>query len=503
MAESKKRDPKDQAPPAAAADDRGGDDLMSQIGGLLERNKEQLIRALPRYIDPERFARIILTTIRYGSDSLQRCTVESVMGAVMESAADGLELDGVEAALVPYWNKGLGTFEAQYQAMYQGLLKVARRSPKIASINCGEVFEGDEFKVRLGTKREILHEPSWGDRSPAKLTHAYVVFDLVGGGQEFEVMTKAELDGIKERSKSYQRKDGPWLTDEIMMDRKTVLRRGLKYAPTDDHMREVAARDEARELGLRELHMEAPPPSPTVPKSKTALEEAKGLYQEVVSWMRKTGESDPRGAAGKLLKAAVPRESVVDWTFDDIATGREKFEAFVRVPSDQREAFFASLRRPSNPQPTAKPAAPAPQPAAAPAAKPADPDEPPIPDGPPPGGQVAAFEDDAAGPGSAPAQPPGPPAPKALPPATTTAPKTPAAQLRQVVSALRTYCGELGIKAPPDQDAVVVRYFVELGCERPEEAPATLLSKILRASDTEDVFKVVAKVWLDEKGSGR
>ena len=224
-------------------------EAVVQVGSLLARWRSKILQALPKYIDPERFTRIVLTTIRQ-TPVLQKCSVESIMGAVMEAAADGLELDGVDAAMVPYWSDELHCFEAQYQSMFQGLLRLCRRSEEVKAVHAHEVYQGDRFEVRLGSKPEIEHVPAWLGKDDGDITHFYVVFDLANGAQQFEVMTRAQVETIMKRSKSYQKKGAKsaWGTDFGMMGRKTVLRRGMKYAPTDDHAKEVASRDERREF---------------------------------------------------------------------------------------------------------------------------------------------------------------------------------------------------------------------------------------------------------------
>ena len=55
-------------------------------------------------------------------------------------------------------------------------------------------------------------------------------------------MTKAEVDAIRNRSKSKDR--GPWVTDYEAMALKTVIRRSFRYLPVSVEAQSAAAADE-------------------------------------------------------------------------------------------------------------------------------------------------------------------------------------------------------------------------------------------------------------------
>ena len=60
--------------------------------------------ALPRHMDGEKFAKIALTAINKNPKLLD-CTRESLMLAMLQSAALGLEPNGRDAHLIPYGNQ--------------------------------------------------------------------------------------------------------------------------------------------------------------------------------------------------------------------------------------------------------------------------------------------------------------------------------------------------------------------------------------------------------------
>ncbi len=442
-------------------------EIVGTIGELLNRFKDRIVKSLPRYIDPERFTRIVLTTLRQ-NEFLQKCSVESIVGAVMEAAADGLELDGVEAAMVPYWNKELGTFEAQYQEMYQGLLKEMRRSGEIVAIHAHEVYEGDLFKVTYGSHPEIVHEAKWEKTTDDAITHWYAVFDLKTGGQQFDVMTRDEMLRHRERSKSFQReKNSPWKTDLKMMGRKTILRRGMKLCPTDDHAREVLARSEQRDVVFEVVPIDTAPPADK--KQPPALEAAKTLFGEVTRWFRHTGADDPKSDATKLLRAAVPKESMVDWNDQDVVQAREQFVAYTRKPPTAAKPREAE--------------APPPDPPA---------EAPPKDQEPPPPQPADAFVEPPPTPAVPPTDPPK--EPKEKKPAKLAEKR----DLSGAAKAMRRWCAEVDVEDPSTQEDYIERYWRELGAEDGQHVTEELFGKVRRAGDTEEVFKVLVRGWADD-----
>jgi recombination protein RecT len=99
------------------------------------------------------------------------------------------------------------------------------------SVESHIVYEGDLFEFELGTEQRIRHVPNL-DRDPEKpavMRAVYAVARIVGGGVQSELMTKAEVDAIRRRSKASG--SGPWVTDYTEMARKTAIRRLFKYLP--------------------------------------------------------------------------------------------------------------------------------------------------------------------------------------------------------------------------------------------------------------------------------
>lgn len=210
-------------------------DVADEVGGLLKRMEREIMAALPRTagMTPERLARIALTTLRT-TPELMRCSVPSLLGALVQCAQLGLEPDPRlgRAYLVPY--KG----NAQLIVGYRGMIELAMRSGEVASIEAHVVHEHDTFTVRWGFDQALAHEPNLrGDRGAPFAV--YALARLKSGAVLFDVMSRAEVDAVRGRSRAGN--GGPWVSDWSEMARKTVVRRLFKYLPTSVESADVLA----------------------------------------------------------------------------------------------------------------------------------------------------------------------------------------------------------------------------------------------------------------------
>jgi recombination protein RecT len=172
-------------------------------------------------LNPERFTRVALTVIRQ-SPKLQRCRPESLLGALMTSAQLGLEPGPLgEAYLVPFGE------QVTFIPGYRGLLKLAWNSGQLKHIAARVVYEADAFDYAYGLHPDLTHKPARGDRGG--ITDVYACAVLLDGGAEFEVLSVADVESVRARSRAA--KDGPWVTDWEAMARKTAVRQLAKWLP--------------------------------------------------------------------------------------------------------------------------------------------------------------------------------------------------------------------------------------------------------------------------------
>lgn len=211
--------------------------------------KAQMALALPKTLTADRLTRIVLTECRK-TPELRRCNPQSFFGAVLQCAQLGLEPGSAlgHCYLLPYGNGKAkdGRPNCQIIIGYRGMIDLARRSGQIVSINAYCVHQDDEFVYELGLHPDIKHRPSaQADRGP--VIYVYAVAQLQGGGVQFEVMSRAEIEAVRKQSKAGTR--GPWVTHWEEMARKTVVRRLFKYLPVSTEALRAVEVDEKSDRG--------------------------------------------------------------------------------------------------------------------------------------------------------------------------------------------------------------------------------------------------------------
>lgn len=274
-------------------------DKLATFRDFLVKYRPQLSAVLGKTMSVERLIQVTMAAI--GRDEkLQRCTPVSVVRSVMVAAQVGLDPSGVlgSAYLVPFWNKHINAYEAQLVIGYRGLLDLARRAGDVVHVEARCVYEKDRFEYELGTEPRLLHIPSL-DENPGKIIAAYSIITLRNSDKPLiEVMPRGEIQRIRRRSKAAD--EGPWITDEDMMSRKTVLRRGIRYVPMSPEAAQAVSIEERMEAG-EDLANIFPLPvdeAPRLPASKS-----EELAQRI-----KEARQATQAAAAAPLPEPIPQE---------------------------------------------------------------------------------------------------------------------------------------------------------------------------------------------------
>jgi recombination protein RecT len=209
------------------------------IRDMLVLHKDQIKAALPAHMTPDRMARIAMTAIRQ-TPKLLSCDATSLFGAIITASQLGLE-PGIQGQcyIIPYGR------EAQLIPGYRGLIDLAIRSGKVRSIEAHAVRAGDVFICEFGLDPKLSHRVDYASRG--ELVAVYAIATLADGHRQIEVMSKADVDKIRSRSKSAG--SGPWVTDYEEMARKTVTKRLCKYLPSSVELRDALALDDAADAG--------------------------------------------------------------------------------------------------------------------------------------------------------------------------------------------------------------------------------------------------------------
>jgi recombination protein RecT len=217
------------------------------VRDMLAKSKQQIEMALPKHVQADRLIRVAMTSIQRNPKLLD-CSPMSLMAAIMQSAQLGLMPDGVlgEAYLIPFKD------QVQFIVGYRGLISLARRSGEIVSLAAHCVHENDLFEFEYGLDEKLRHVPNLDDRG--SMVAVYGVAKLKDGGHGIEIMSRRDIDAIRDESQGYKSaikygNDHPWISHYDQMARKTVLRRLSKYLPVSVEMLEAIAVDEQADMG--------------------------------------------------------------------------------------------------------------------------------------------------------------------------------------------------------------------------------------------------------------
>jgi recombination protein RecT len=199
----------------------------------IDKMRGEFSKALPGHITADRFIRTAQTAIAMTRNIQNVKNPQSLLSACTKAAADGLILDGREAALVVDYNG-----EVQYRPMMRGLLKLAYQSGEIKDLVVEVAREEDQFDyspTRCG--EPIVHTINL-KKPRGEVFAVYARATFHNGGVVHEVMTIEDVNRIRDRSDAYKAfkagkiKSTPWSTDWSEMARKTVFRRLSKYLPS-------------------------------------------------------------------------------------------------------------------------------------------------------------------------------------------------------------------------------------------------------------------------------
>jgi recombination protein RecT len=217
-------------------------EITTQTGSLKaiissDKMQAQFAASLPSHLSPERFARVAITALTR-SPKLAECTQESFFKCLLDLSAMGLEPDGRRAHLIPYGKTCTLILD------YKGLVELMRRSGDVATIHADVVCANDTFAHNLG---EITEHTFSLAEDRGEMIAAYSQITFKDGSKQSAIMTKTEIDAIKNRSRSGS--SGPWKTDYNEMAKKTVVRRVSKMITLSPEIMDAVERSDRHEFG--------------------------------------------------------------------------------------------------------------------------------------------------------------------------------------------------------------------------------------------------------------
>jgi recombination protein RecT len=313
------------------------DGLKTVLAALKAR--EKMLRAcLPKHLTPERWFGVVSRSIQNNPKLLQ-CTGKSLMACIFQSAQLGLECDGVtkESYLIPY--KVRGTLVCQLIPGYPGYLKLVRNSGQLLNMATAAVWEKDVFDFEYGTNAFLRHKPNPERPSRDEVPSAYwCKVDLLGGGNQFEVMFPWQIYEIRDKSPAYRyaisekRSDTPWIEHLPEQGRKTVLIRVCKMLPKSTEMLRAIRMEEQAETGEEQdfdftdiTAEEIGGDDEPIPQGSTAGSGGSKLDQLTDSARTKSGTTQPAPASSAQQQqqgpATVKSEKYADSEASPFTTG--------------------------------------------------------------------------------------------------------------------------------------------------------------------------------------
>jgi recombination protein RecT len=254
---------------------------LKSLTEYVSKGQASLKQSLPQGMSVERFIANANSAIMTHPqrDKLAEADRTSIFTACKKAASDGLMLDGREAALIVFNTKQGNSWvpSAQYIPMTQGLVKLARNSGEIASIDSEVVFENDVFKYGYNLEGNVFeHTPLMtGDRGKPILVWALI--RLKDGSNILRALSYDDIMNVSRSSKipkNYDPKEGQHWKE---FWRKAAIKNVLKYAPKTtelDRLQGAIENDDATEFDYQEEII--------VQEKKTELKEAKKTKAESV-----------------------------------------------------------------------------------------------------------------------------------------------------------------------------------------------------------------------------
>lgn len=219
VARRDERAPRQQTNAVALAD-------PSAVQQALRRDDRRagIVALLGDSVSIERFEQVVLQAVVRNPD-LQRASLTSLLDSVRIAATLRLEPTGIlgEGYLIRYGS------DAQFEAGYRGLMKLARRSGQVSALDSQVVYAADQFGISLGTEPRIDHIPALVNRGA--YLGAYAWARLNTGELVVDWMTQADIEAVRKTSRNGTGASSPWVNHWGEMARKTVIKRLMKRLP--------------------------------------------------------------------------------------------------------------------------------------------------------------------------------------------------------------------------------------------------------------------------------
>lgn len=162
-----------------------------------------------KYLTPEKMLRLCINAVKK-TPRLMECDPQTVLGAMMTSAALGLEPNTVQqqAFLIPYKRRAkvdgqwIDVYDCQFQIGARGFVTLAYRVPDIKVLKAEAIHDGDLWEHMEGSESFLRYAKALKDRGP--LIGAFNFVRMEGGLELACVLPLEEIHKIRARSETYR-----------------------------------------------------------------------------------------------------------------------------------------------------------------------------------------------------------------------------------------------------------------------------------------------------------
>lgn len=221
------------------------------------RVKSGIAAVAGRYLTADRMLKLCINAVKK-TPRLMQCDPQTVLGAMMTSAALGLEPNTIQqqAFLIPYKkrakidDKWVDVFECQFQVGARGFVTLAYRSPHIKSLAAEAIHDGDRFEHEIGSSTFLRYAKSLRERGTLIGSFSHVL--MAEGGESVCILPLDEILKIREKSETFrslsravanaespkdkakaeeQLAETPWVMWEDDMATKSAIKKHAKLLP--------------------------------------------------------------------------------------------------------------------------------------------------------------------------------------------------------------------------------------------------------------------------------
>jgi recombination protein RecT len=173
------------------------------------RVKNGLAAVAGKFLQPDRLLRLCTNAVRK-TPLLLKCDPQTVLGAMMTTAALGLEPNTVQqlAFLIPYSRRvkiggdWTSIYECQFQIGARGFVTLAYRSPLVKSLEAHAIHANDVWEHMVGTESFLRYSKAMRDRGDLIGSFSYV--RLASGAETACVLPLEEIYKIRGKSEAWR-----------------------------------------------------------------------------------------------------------------------------------------------------------------------------------------------------------------------------------------------------------------------------------------------------------